>query len=268
MKIGALIHGNLMVRCPFCGDSQHSQTKAHLSISVQSGVYHCFRCKVSGKLTAQQSLQLFSNDWPAVEAIEPSNPENITEFISSLQAGPGTTRASLLNRHHTIYHGETRDVFLMLDPYDCHPTGVHLRSPEFSKNFGDVGVAWPGDHNWILISSESQPLRLVEGPYDVVEVRDVCVFGTISQSVLKLLSGHHVILCPDGDIWQDPGLNAAFMRTVNKILGVSTINLVGIEVLPDGKDPDQVSPADRPRMARGDVIHYLAMKSKRITLFT
>lgn len=126
------------------------------------------------------------------------------------------------------------------------PTGAHFRyrATRHSEGFG---FAWPKAPA-TLTSNSDKPLRLVEGPYDALTDRDVCLFGFFSRGrcLDPLFRGQYVILCPDGDVWQKPGLKQRFSQLLRSLLdNASGVYVVGVELLTGGADPDEVPIKER-----------------------
>lgn len=223
-------HGELWIRCPFCGDSPNDLTKAHFSVNLKTGAYHCHRCKVGGFLSTKRRMAL------AMHSESTLSEQRLIDY-DQLIPGAGSSRRSLLPRFHFRKGEEVWDAFEMRNPKSGEVAGIHLRRPGASHTMGN-GVAWATR----LLSSEDQPLRLVEGPYDVLYPEDLCCFGLPSTKILRALMGHYVILCPDGDVWENEDLK----RQILKLLwGRSRCNIIGIEYIKDGKDPDEVPVEDR-----------------------
>ena len=58
-KAGTYVDGELWLRCPYCGDSDRNRWKAHFSINGE-GLYHCLRCKASGKLPTRERIAILT----------------------------------------------------------------------------------------------------------------------------------------------------------------------------------------------------------------
>jgi hypothetical protein len=157
----------------------------------------------------------------------------------------------------------TWDAFSMRDIRDAGQVGLHLRRPNSSFNFGERGFGWVGER--APTSSPQRPLRIVEGPYDVLEVNDVCVFGSITDQTLLDLRTHFLILTPDGDVWLDKKKRFKFLKLLVDPRILISDAIMGIEYLPDGLDPDEVLPEERGFIPRGDFsqVFSLAIKDRR-----
>jgi hypothetical protein len=254
-RAGVFEGGELWVRCPFCGDSAHSLTKAHFSVKVRDGRYHCHRCKSGGVMPLKPLLELLESYHVAFEATAYHEPA-LTPW-PTITAGAGTTRYSALDRYHYYdQEQEQWDAFYQWDPRELEPTGIHTRLARRSYNYG-MGYSWPSAPD-PLISTPARPLRLVEGPYDVLYAEDVCVYGTLSKGRLEDLGVHSIILCPDGDIWLKPDLRRQFIRLLEWMWSPKCLlYLVGLEILPDGKDPDAVKKSDRLFLDRKEIRRFI-----------
>lgn len=226
---GTVKDGELWIRCPYCGDSQHNPRKAHFGIDLKTGFYYCHRCGAKGKLDATNLLRFRLADYPELESLYEPLPEIIR--------GPGSPRKSLLGRYHTA-GGD--DVFASYWPATGQAlhVGYYIRG-EKKRMEGLSGINWVGAPEQPLLSSPSRPLRIVEGPYDVLTPNAVAFFGMFSFGKMEqFFRGHYFILVPDGDVWTDVTRRDIFRRSVQKILRAK-MNLMGIEFLPGAKDPDE-----------------------------
>lgn len=225
MKAGQVKNNEVWIRCLFCGDSQHSLTKAHLRIHLDSGLYFCHRCNEKGRVTPSLLARLNLLDLPSVDFLH-------QELIPELYRGPLTSRESLLPRWNT---GQA-DAFKIYWLGQPEPVGYYLRGSQ-KKILGFTGFAWPENPKPIL-SDASAPLRLVEGPYDVKHPQDVCTFGLFNPKLIaSQLKHHYFILSPDGDVWTSPSRKRAFFSALTSIIK-SKLNLVGVEFHEANQDPD------------------------------
>lgn len=243
---GTLIGRELYLRCPYCGDSQQNLYKAHFTINVSKFIFHCFRCGISGKLSDAQTLSLMTefHDLNITVRKPNENMKLLPEVLDDILPGAGSPRPSNLDRWH--YGDNADDAFLSLSAFG-HVVGVQIR-PSDKTRIKTYGVSAFGFASESLLSTPSNPLRIVEGAYDVIYPNDVCVFGSISYGKLKSLLGHYIVLCPDGDIWKKPDLFKQFNATVKHLLLNRSGRgswLVGIEFIADGKDPDEVPKEER-----------------------
>lgn len=271
MKSGTVQDGEFWIRCPFCGDSQNNPTKAHFSIRLRDGAYHCHRCNAGGRLSASRLLEITHKAGEApvmVSDLERDDDDPLPELIP----GPASTRYSRLRRFHMNTPERKLDAFELFDPIDLELVGIAYRAPNYARIVGDKGLAWPYAPD-PLVSHSLSPLRLVEGPYDVLGANDVATFGTFARSTLEDLKGHFIILTPDGDVWTDGQLFFQFMGTVSWLMkpqdrfawGTPQLkpHLLGIEYIKGEKDPDEVYPDDREFLDRGEVLELLREYRKR-----
>lgn len=266
-QIANTIHnGEYWLRCPYCGDSDKDPEKAHYSIQLRTGVFFCLRCQTSGKLNKKDQYELMGTI-PLVtfnEAIQEDDDsdEALERILDNLVAGAHITmsRRSLLERWtYRDDRGAFWDAFISYDLSDGEPIGVLLRSIQGQKRayfYGSRGYAWPGDE---LPRSVQQPLRLVEGPYDVLAPNDICVFGLITKYTLMDFVGHNIILCPDGDVWQKESLRRSFFASLRYLMYSKQKKpyLVGVEYLARGKDPDEVPISERPLFTAHEITELL-----------
>ncbi len=244
---GVLKDNEYWMRCPFCGDSQKSHDKVHFSFSVITGLFHCYRCQVSGKFSRKQRETLLSGDIAHVfessdtAELDQRDPANdLSILLSFLLPGPGSSRFSALRRYHVATDQGPVDAFEVRDQMG-NLLGIHLR-PSWIKSFrtiGHRGLGYPGTRNLL-----PEPfVRLVEGPYDVVTPNDVCTFGFPNVRQLKLIKSYPVILCPDGDVWTLRERFNTYFKGFDYRIPICTT--LAIEVLSGDKDPDEVAVVDR-----------------------
>jgi len=160
------------------------------------------------------------------------SPTKFREVFELLLPGPASIRHSALDR----YKLGPKDVFLSRRP-DGELVGLAIVDGRNRRVIGHRSFGYAGTH---LFSSPDDPIRLVEGPYDCIGKRDVCVFGSISVKHIKNLKGHVVLLCPDGDIWQDNMKRASFLRCLRPLYQSFGASIAGVELLSKGLDPAEV----------------------------
>ena len=264
-RVGQLAGREIWLRCPYCGDSQSDPDKAHFSINLAHFIYYCFRCGASGQLTTKQAFELTSQ-LTGDGALDFTD-EADDEGWPTLLPGAAVSRRSALDRfHYTDLHQHHWDAFQMRHPKDNTVTGIHMRSGKHRLSLGDKGLAWAGAQP--LLSEPGHPIRIVEGPYDVTGPQEACVFGLITEKALADLSGQSVCVCPDGDVWRDVNLFRNTVRMVQRLLDNRRIFLVGLEFIPDGKDPDEVPAEDREFVARVDLYKFIASRAKQLAIIT
>ena len=261
-------NSELWLRCIFCGDSRYHLQKTHLSINLRTGLYHCYRCQAGGKLKPSQLFTLLMKVGiqHLFGEVEENNWSNYQPEIPPLKEGAAWTRPSVLERFH--YRDRERqlwDAFEIRDPIDEQVCGVYLRSTREKKSriCGGGGFGWVGET--LPLSNPQQPLRIVEGPYDVLDSQTICTFGLVTAG-LKDLRGQFIVLTPDGDVWQEADLFKQFLRKVYQLIRRSPRGpyLLGIEVIPDGLDPDECPPTKREYLSRETIDRsYLATRAAR-----
>lgn len=254
-KPGEVLDGELWIRCFSCGDSMNHPDKAHYSVNIRTGLFHCYRCGVSGKLAFPELLDILERldydleDLSIFHSIEENGSDPLDD-LPPVEPGAGSPRKSMLERWHLTHNGVVWDAFQMRST-SGDLTGVVLRRPGQSIAFGSKNLGWVGED--FPRSSTLTPIRVVEGPYDVLEANDVCVFGTISQSSINALAGHFVTITPDGDIWQRIELFRPFANMIEKTLMSGKVLIVSLEAIEEGKDPDEVPPEDRIIISRREI---------------
>lgn len=225
---GTIQDGELWLRCPFCGDSDLHPGKAHLSLNLATNLYHCHRCGKGGKLSKKER-----EDWGIEPTfLVPSLPHHNAPALLDILPGPGSTRPSLLPRYHLSVAEGLVDVFQMTT-LRGQLRGYHLRPTWERRSFRSQGQTGFG-----VPTNLKVPIRLVEGPYDVLTLQDVCTFGFPKTYHLKALKSIRIILCPDGDVWQDPEKTRTYF---SPFLEMETLlSILAIEYIPGGRDPDEV----------------------------
>ena len=147
--------------------------------------------------------------------------------------GPLTSRFSLLPRFNT----RNADAFKIYWMGNSEPVGYYLRGKDLKKIFGFTGFAWASNPE-PLLSTQENPLRLVEGPYDVKYAHDLCCFGLFNAKlIIQQLKHHYFVISPDGDVWTDPTRKKAFFPSLTQIIK-ARLNLVGVEFHEANQDPD------------------------------
>lgn len=249
MALANTVEGNeLWLRCPYCGDSQRNLRKAHFSVNLMTGAYHCFRCNTSGRYTSREvfnlagDLHLDLSELPDAPDIENAPP--------ILIPGAGSSRLSALPRfHHTTWDPDheridTWDDFELWNSRGTERAGILSRLGKKARIHGNRGYGWSSENP--RLSDPDNPLRFVEGPYDVLDDDEIMVSGTLSPwKIAQDFKSHFIILTPDGDVWESKGLRRTFLYGLKRVLEQGVVSVVGVELIPDGKDPDQVAPEDR-----------------------
>jgi len=239
-KAGEVKNGELWLRCPYCGDSQRDPRKAHYSVN-RAGLFYCVRCHRGGRLPLSVYLRLLTEG--PLRGMGDVVDDDWEALLDDLDPGPGSSRDSALDRFHIgDPAGGAIDVFLSRN-IDGEIIGLALVGDGRKTVEGRKGLGFAGDEE--LTSSPADPIRVVEGPYDCLTARDVCVFGLPSAKLMRKLRGHFVILCPDGDVWPDYTKRKTIINALADKRGPV---YVGVEMLKDGEDPDDVPYEDRRRV--------------------
>lgn len=269
-RLGRIFGDEVVARCYECGDSDNA-THGHLYINLKTYAFYCQKCGNKGVLPVHKQIEMLSQGWGSVSRNifeeddwgdgfgEPLDDGRIPE----LHKGPGISRPSLLDRYHVKYQRKVWDAFLMRTVNGVQ-TGKHLRYYKDSRMEGHRGFGYVGDN---LRTSPDRPAILVEGPYDVVDSDHVSCYGLIVPNLLRKLRGHFVVLCPDGDVWQKPKLAARFVHMMDEVRSLQWFGatIVGIHLLSNGKDPDEVPPSQRIQICGDreirDFLHDLKLAS-------
>jgi hypothetical protein len=235
-KVGTIHNDNLFVRCPYCGDSQSRLYIGHLSIKVDNGVYYCFRCGVSGKLSPVDFIEVLTQyniECPVMPLYATLRDDRDYTGIN-YQDG----RYSLLDRH------TDSDGNVTVPMRDVHGniTGYQHRTPD--KRIHTEGVRGYGYVGNALVNTDY--IRLVEGPYDVVYDNDVCVFGSLSYGMAQRLKLYTLLLAPDSDVIRQRSKLQSFTRMVDRLL-VKGYNIKGVEIFEKGYDPGSTYEENRER---------------------
>ncbi|MBW2559280.1 MAG: hypothetical protein JRE40_00345 [Deltaproteobacteria bacterium] len=276
-QVADTIHsGELWLRCPYCGDSRKNIDKAHLSVRLVDGAYHCYKCHTGGYLTTKERISyfgvgtIFSNSKP----IKPNSYKEYLKIRDKLSIGQASNRKSVLERYNYWDDHLTQwDAFLAYDS-SGNDVGVLLRNSGSQKAalyYGDKGISWSDASILNLESSHNAPVRVVEGPYDVLDTSYACVFGMITKGPLEKFLGHQVILVPDGDIWTEP-LNLAIFKKLLFQIAYGWVKgpfVLGVEVIPQGLDPDECHEDDRKFVTIPELIeHFHHTRKPKLSLWT
>lgn len=232
-KLGIQSEGEYISRCPSCGDSDN-KNHGHLSINLHKGLYHCLKCGYSGKLRGKDLFNL------GIEIPDTHNQQLDTTniVIDNMYPFSVSKRFSKLARKTAIIQDNYYD-YVDITNQNNERVGFHLRlsKPKMSYTLGKRGIGFVGD---TLVSSYENPIHVVEGIYDVLEDRDVCVFGFITKNSIRFFKSQYVVLAPDGDVWKDRNKYKLFLKTIRKYYYSRTTYLKGIRYIPDGKDIDEI----------------------------
>ncbi len=235
--------GRLWLRCPLCEEPNYHEIKkkVHAFFSLRELSGYCYRCGSvlePHHIPQERLTELFSTQKSTVFELESYTPEGLARFWSSLPLRP-----AVLGRKTSLevrsYLSGTWDVFAQyqLRKSGIKLVGLHFRFLKAKRmvSLGERGLGFPNAlplHKW----------RIVEGPYDCTEEVDLCVFGMPATTLFSFLP-KTVLLCPDGDVWTDASLFRPWFKLAefSRRKGSSTF----FEVLPDGKDPDEILSEER-----------------------
>ncbi len=226
MIVGQRYKDGTVMRCIECGDSKNPRS-GHFVVFDDGGA-HCFRCGFSTRLPLDVLLKIAMEQVSIEEAIEEIwDPEPRVQHLVGratyldkflIEGQPGWDSFEMRNANGTV-------------------VGYHNRrtnSKEFT-NEGQRGIGYVGDS---LISTPDKFLYIVEGVFDVLSERHVCVFGSIANSTLnKFFKLQWVFLWPDPDILATSVKRKRFLDTVLLPATDSLVNVMGIVV--SDADPDE-----------------------------
>lgn len=251
-EAGTLVGMEFWMRCPYCGDSSKNRVKAHFSVNLSTGAYHCHRCKASGGYSKKEIFEVTGQSYLMMpQRVDKTTieEEDLDELAELAVRGPGIPRASRLSRwHFTSSSGRVFDLFWCRHP-NGKVVGAYFRSSERKWSYvaGHRMLGFVGPK---MISNQNY-LRIVEGPYDVMYPEDVCTFGFPSKNQIQALAGFPLVLCPDGDVWEDPKL---LYRYLLRFFKYQHILVLGAELIADGLDPDEVRREDRAWVSPKDLL--------------
>jgi hypothetical protein len=148
------------------------------------------------------------------------------------------SRFSLLDRHTDSKGNVTvamRDVHGNITGYQHRTLDKRIKT-EGTRSYGYVGSS--------LVNTDY--IRIVEGPYDVVYDNDVCVFGSLSYGMVQRLKLYTLLLAPDADVIRQRSKLQSFTCMVDKLL-VKGYNIKGVEIFESGYDPGRAYEENRQR---------------------
>lgn len=237
------------MRCPHCGDSWKHPNKKHLAVYPDGG-YHCFRCKAHGTLSMAEMLHLgFNQAALATEphgGVEPFVHGSKNVEVEELKGLGPLKRYSAVQRRYVLHEESLPGPIEVFEArgHRGNVTGYHLR-PSWSKldtrSMGSMLLGYSGPR----LSTIRKPLRIVEGPYDAIYPNDVCVWGMPNRKQLAELKFVPLLLCPDGDVWDDWTKYIAWIRPFIQ----SKSFVVGAEFLPPDTDPDEQDARSRIKLS-------------------
>ncbi len=244
-------HPEKLTRCSACGDSQNPW-HGHRWVQ-QDGLFYCYRCGASGYLPPDALRRIWPEGRTAlmVPRVQQQRPL-AAELAAYLSPGPGSTRKTRLDRYHIAVAEGLIDVFMSRDPRG-RITGYHLR-PSWIKAPWHVGARSLGYVGRVLDTGGTGYIRLVEGPYDVLEPGDVCTWGFPSSQQVRALRGYDVVLCPDRDVWENPALLRSYIQPFSS----HRIRVLWVERLPQGAlNPREIPSTERERLCLAEVLSLL-----------
>jgi hypothetical protein len=207
-----------------------------MGIDLSSGLWYCHRCGNGGKLTAAQFIEYTSG-------IDIAMPENLLD-LSEYDNLPyrKDTRFTMLPSKYNF--DENYRQWAMRKP-NGDIVGYHHRfdGGKQSENIGHRGLGYIGKE-----LTTTDIIRVVEGVYDVVLPNDVCLFGKITTSSLKMLKHYPLCLCPDSDILYVKSNLVHFAKTVRQNTNVEYVELLPTQY----NDPGDMYAYDQ--QARGKIV--------------
>lgn len=222
--------GRTYFRCQECGDSP-DPTKAHAFVDYR-GDTHCWKCSHSSSMSMDQWLYVQLNVADIEEVISVDwIPFDLDKLF------PMGRRTTLLDRY-VVPNNVAAEAFSMRNSRGSL-IGYHSRYPgKIMLNEGARGICWPGaddDDQLALTSSETNPLYVVEGPYDCTMPRRVSAMGSLSPTVFRHLQNQNIWAWPDPDILNTTKKRAQFV----KMLNVANDNNCWVQgIVISDKDPD------------------------------
>lgn len=247
-------------RCPFCGDSEKHPDKTHFVIYVDSGNFHCYRCNTHGYLTLNELLSLtLNNIIPLAQGKRELNLGELPADLTPVHGIGPLNRFSGVQSRYALNRPSLKGPIEIFESKDRmgNVTGYQLRA-SWDKICRSMGVLTLGYAPSNL--SNVDYIRLVEGPYDVIDSNDACCWGLPRFTNLEQLKYIPLVLCPDGDVWTDP---KQALRWFKPFLTSGQYLIEYVEVLPFDKDPDEVPINERYRVTWNQVKRLLEKTQQR-----
>lgn len=252
------------MRCPFCADGGHFDKKHSLSVSTVTGLWHCFRCDLSGKLPGYTDPE---DDYrPRAEAVETQNfidvPEEFVRLSSSRSYALEPARKYLRSRRIPEKVWEKADLHACAEGFWGERIIIPHKDPDGAW-YGWISRLWRDKplpnaqglaaltylyprgmdrgatfYNYrALTLSRKRPLMLVEGAFDCMHFWNdaVGMLGDLSEAQYEILltqCERPVCVVQDGDAWEKGMVLAAKLRFAGKRAGHVR--------LPPRADPDEV----------------------------
>jgi len=212
------------IKCPYCKGATTTQDRKTLYL-YSTDTYWCARCKAFGVIS-DIDPSLLSGITPKVTTT--------TELVKFEYNNTGKRFSVCKNR---FYDG-SRDVFQIKLP-DGSLVGHCYRLPDKrSKIEGVKGLCYREQ-----FLDLSQTYRLVEGVYDCIYPNDIAVLGYPNEFQAKQLKWFNLILCPDGDVWQDK------QKLILWLKPFWYFKKIVVEHIPNSKDPDECLEQDRTKVS-------------------
>lgn len=231
MIVGSKTERYTVARCNQCGDSKNPR-HGHLLVFADGGTY-CCKCGESSSLSIGALLAIATGATSIDEALDGSF-EDWRELYRAPQAAP--PRFTRLDTFTTDL-GANYWAFQMRNAKG-DVVGWHNRD-KTSKNFhneGNTGLGYVGSR---LVSKPNLPLTIVEGPYDCILDRYVCLFGALTKARLCQLRLQWVWLYPDPDWLDTKQKRDKFARMVADLIDNCMVFVQGVIIGND--DPDKAT---------------------------
>ncbi len=270
-------NGWVGVRCPMPGCNDHSN---HMGINLKSPVISCYNCGTSGNYLTYMAAEM-GNWGKAIEILKKHIPrelrvyeDNTTEsLVSHVELPPEATKTP--SKYHTDYlkgrNFDPKALDIMYDLYYCGPTGdwanriivpiyknnrlITFTSVDIEEDSGlrykhlakEKSIIHCKNHLYGIEQAIGRSVIVVEGYFDQLRIGSgaVCTFGTkITPEQKKMLTRFSkVIVLFDGD---EPG-RIAGRKLANDVSAFTEVELI---TLPEGVDPDDLSPKEIKELQR------------------
>lgn len=249
--------------CPFCIDRVGKEDRERcFSVHASSGGFHCFRCRVRGRVQLSDSFfveKVAGQTQSSVTVIEP--PPTFTllaEGSGATAVSTAQARAYLESRRLPVEVWEaarigactggpyaSRVVIPVLDERDRwvgYSARLWTAKCDKKLKYRNATGEWKGQviYNPTALTLETdEPCYVVEGCFDALAhwPNAVAVLGDATDLQVGLLAKAQrpIVVVLDGDAWVKGWSLAMKLR----LEGVRA----GAVQLPSGKDPDEVDPA-------------------------
>lgn len=245
MRVGERNERYTVARCPDCGDSKNPK-HGHLLVFNDGGTW-CAKCGESNSLSVGALLAIATGATSIDEALD-GGFDDWRELYRAKQAAP--PRHTRLETFSTDL-GEDYWAWQMRN---CRGevVGWHNRD-KTSKAFhneGNSGLGYVGPR---LVSKPNMPLTIVEGPWDCIYDRYVCVFGSLTKSRLVQLRFQWIWLYPDPD-WIDTKVKRdKFARMIGDLIDNHMVFIQGVILGND--DPDKAT--QEIHVSTDQLVHWL-----------